>query len=160
MLMPKVLGGGEEGAAIMANMWCAKQTHNDNKDDDDDNNNNNNNNNYDDCGVGDDDDDDKHCIILINETMSLNALKLICVTAAEWGKPMWQSHGLIPVYWNQLQNVDNTGTDMGSQKVEILNVKFLLCHIPTGAPILKSVRTWPGPNLIFRTYNLLRYMLH
>ena len=46
--MPKVLG---EGAAIMANMWCAKQTHNDNKDDDDNNNNNNNkddNNKYED----------------------------------------------------------------------------------------------------------------
>ena len=46
-LMPKVLGQGGERAAIMANMWCAKQTHNDNKDDnnDDDDDDNNNNNN-------------------------------------------------------------------------------------------------------------------
>ena len=92
------------------------------------NNNNNNNNN-------------NSSVILIKETMSLNALKLTCVTAAEWGKPMWQAHGLIPVYWNQLQNVDNAGTEMGSQKVEILNVKSLLCHTPIGASILKSVCT-------------------
>jgi hypothetical protein len=97
-------------------------------------------------------------MILINETMSLNALKLICVTAAEWGQPMWQSHSLIPVHWNQLQNVDNTGTEMGT--VEIINVKTLLCHIPTGASILKSVCTRPVPNLIFRNNDVMRYVLH
>jgi len=47
----------------------------DDDDDDNDNDNNNNNNN--------------NCITLINKTMSSNALKLKCVTAAKWGKPMW-----------------------------------------------------------------------
>jgi hypothetical protein len=59
--------------------------------------------------------------------MSLNVLKLICVTAAQGGKLMWQPHGLIPFHWNQLQNVDNTGTETGSHEVEILNIKTLLC---------------------------------
>ena len=68
---------------------CINTLHKGDDDDDDDDDDDNNNNN-------------NHFIILINKKMSLNALKLTCVTAAEWRKPMWQSHALIPVHWNQL----------------------------------------------------------